>query len=432
MHDDNHYVQLIKVAKEIFEQHDEPANIRVVINENKRPVGEHARRYNSPMCDEVGVLMPNDNVNNRDIVLHYRDGSLQRISELHRGYDPLQYPLLFSYGTDGWHINLKLANGRKLTAMVYYRYHIMVRQQVPVLLKAKRLFQQFLVDAYCKIETERLQFLRREQKALRADCYQDLRDAIVDGDDDPRNVTLPDVVQLPDTMGTFVDSKEKLVSRVYPDLLSNFRDLAWLYERCILAPLNKTTHSINMTLVEQLPGDCCDYRSLDTIPDESQAVHFPTEFLNSLEVSGLPQHLLLLKVGAPIIILRSLDSPRVTNGTRCVVTKLSANTVEAKISHGRYAGHDIIIPHIPLIPSNSVLPFEFRRLQFPIALCFAMTINKSQGQTFKAVGLDLTDESFTHGMLYVALSRVGSADRLTLLVRGDCKTRNVVYSEVFR
>ena len=117
--------------------------------------------------------MPNDNVNNRDIVLHYRNGSLQRISELHRGYDPLQYPLLFSYGTDRWHINLKLANGRKLTAMVYYRYHIMVRQQVPVLLKAKRLFQQFLVDAYCKIETERLQFLRREQKSLRADCYQD-------------------------------------------------------------------------------------------------------------------------------------------------------------------------------------------------------------------------------------------------------------------
>ena len=76
LHDDNHYVQLIKVAKEIFEQHDEPANIRVVINENKRPVGEHARRYNSPMCDEVGVLMRNDNVNNRDIVLHYRDGSL--------------------------------------------------------------------------------------------------------------------------------------------------------------------------------------------------------------------------------------------------------------------------------------------------------------------------------------------------------------------
>ena len=72
--------------------------------------------------------------------------------------------------------------------MVYYRYHIMVKRNVSVLLRATRLFQQYLVDAYCKIETERLQFLRREQTALRADCYQDLRDAILDGDGDPSNV----------------------------------------------------------------------------------------------------------------------------------------------------------------------------------------------------------------------------------------------------
>ena len=108
---------------------------------------------------------------NRDIVLHYRDGGLQCISELHRGYDPLQYPPIFSHGTDGWHINLKLAN---VTALVYYRYHIMVRHNVSVLLKAQRLFQKFLVDLYCKIETERLQFLRHEQKALHAECYQEL------------------------------------------------------------------------------------------------------------------------------------------------------------------------------------------------------------------------------------------------------------------
>ena len=114
-----------------------------------------------------------------------------------------------------------------------------------------------------------------------------------------------------------------------------------------------------------------------------------------------------------------------------MITKLSTNTIDAKISHGKHAGHDIIIPRIPLIPSNSMLPFEFRRVQFPVSPCFAMTINKSQGQTFKAVGVDMTDESFTHGMLYVALSRVGSPDCLTLLVRENCKIRNVVYSEVF-
>ena len=64
----------------------------------------------------------------------------------------------------------------------------MVRQTVSVLLCAKWLFLQYLVDAYCKIETERLQFLRREQTSLRADSYQDLWDAILDRDGDPSNV----------------------------------------------------------------------------------------------------------------------------------------------------------------------------------------------------------------------------------------------------
>ena len=77
--------------------------------------------------------MPNDSTNNRDIVLHYRVGGLKHISELHRNYNPLQHPLLFPCGTDGLYVNLKLKSGRKLTAMVYYHYRIMIRQNVSVL-----------------------------------------------------------------------------------------------------------------------------------------------------------------------------------------------------------------------------------------------------------------------------------------------------------
>jgi len=165
LHESNHYVEVFKVAKEIFEQEDTPTNVKIVINEIKRSLGEHSRGYNSPLSDEIGVLMPNDATNNRDIVLHYRDGGLKHISKLHRSYDPLQYPLLSPHGTNGWHINLKLQNGRKLTTMVYYHY-LMVRQNVSVLLKGKWLFQQYLVDAYYKIEMEQLQFLRYEQTTL--------------------------------------------------------------------------------------------------------------------------------------------------------------------------------------------------------------------------------------------------------------------------
>ena len=110
----------------------------------------------------------------------------------------------------------------------------------------------------------------------------------------------------------------------------------------------------------------------------------------------MPSYQLLLKVGAPIIILRSLDPPKVTNGTRCIVTSLSSNIINAKISSGRYKGEEVTIPRIPLIPSDSTLPFQFRRLQFPIPLCFAMTINKSQGQSLKAVGINLTSLTVFH------------------------------------
>ena len=156
--------------------------------------------------------------------------------------------------------------------------------------------------------------------------------------------------------------------------------MPWLFERCILAPLNETTRTINTTLVAQLLGEPVEYRSLDSVLDESQVVHFLVEFFKLLRGVRISFVLALI---VPIIILCSLDPPRVTIDTRCIITKVSGNTIEARISHGRYAGHDIIIPRIPLIPSNSTLPFEFRYLQFSITLCFPMTINKAKVKLLK-------------------------------------------------
>ena len=85
----------LQTNQRIFEQQDGHTNIKIVINENRRPSGEHSRRYNSPLSDELAVLMPNNNMSNRDVVLHYRDGDLGHISELHWSYDPLQYQLRF-------------------------------------------------------------------------------------------------------------------------------------------------------------------------------------------------------------------------------------------------------------------------------------------------------------------------------------------------
>ena len=77
------------------------------------------------------------------------------------------------------------------------------------------------------------------------------------------------------------------------------------------------------------------------------------------------------------------------NGSCLVVMRLTDRVIEAQILCGDHAGELAFIPHLTLNPSTSELPFIFKRRQFPLHVAFAMTINKSQGQSLKHVGLDL-------------------------------------------
>lgn len=121
------------------------------------------------------------------------------------------------------------------------------------------------------------------------------------------------------------------------------------------------------------------------------------------------------------------NPPKLCNGTRLQIKAHHKNVVEATVITGCARGDTVFIPRIPLIPSD--YPFEFKRVQFPLKLCFTMTINKSQGQSFKMAGIDLSEDCFSHGQLYVACSRVSSANSLVILApKGN--TTNVVYREV--
>ena len=123
LHQCNHYVQLLKTVHEFLEQSDNVHECQVMINEDQRPLGEHARQFNASISNDIGMLMPNQPINNRDIVLRHRDEKqVQQVSELHRAYDAHQYPLLFSHGTDGYSIYLRQCNGKKVTQMAYVVY----------------------------------------------------------------------------------------------------------------------------------------------------------------------------------------------------------------------------------------------------------------------------------------------------------------------
>lgn len=81
-----------------------------------------------------------------------------------------------------------------------------------------------------------------------------------------------------------------------------------------------------------------------------------------------------------------------------------------------------------MIPTE--LPFQFKRLQFPVKLAFGITINKAQGQTINIAGIDLTTQCFSHGQLYVALSRVTSKNNLFVYTGNQTNATNVVYKEI--
>ena len=95
--------------------------------------------------------------------------------------------------------------------------------------------------------------------------------------------------------------------------------------------------------MSKLPSQSKVYKSFDTIPDPTQAVHYPIEFLNSLEFPGVPSHFLELKVGAPIMLLRNLDPPRLCNGTRLAVKQLLPHIIEATIMAGTFKGNHLKI-----------------------------------------------------------------------------------------
>ncbi|XP_019157202.1 PREDICTED: uncharacterized protein LOC109153796, partial [Ipomoea nil] len=167
-----------------------------------------ARTYNLPQVSEVAALIVGDldtSIGERDIIVQSKGGHLQRITELNPSYLPLQYPILFPYGEDGYREDIAFADvvGRRssggrqrISPREFFCYRIQSRQSAPsTILFAKRLFQQFVVDGYTMVESGRLIYIRTHQKSLRCESYSGLTDALTRGEISPaaqgRRIILP-------------------------------------------------------------------------------------------------------------------------------------------------------------------------------------------------------------------------------------------------
>jgi ATP-dependent exoDNAse (exonuclease V) alpha subunit len=201
---------------------------------------------------------------------------------------------------------------------------------------------------------------------------------------------------------------------------------------------------MNREIINLLPGQEHIYCSADSIisEDPNDTLNFPIEFLNEQMPSGTPPHLLKLKKGVIIMLLRNLNPKKgMCNGTRLIIEELDRHFIKAKIISECNKGDLVLIPRIDMAPTDTTLPFVLKRRQFPVMPAYAITINKSQGQSFDYVGIKLQTAVFSHGQLYVALSRSRNSQQVKVFIEPNPQqgpllndhrqfTRNVVFTEV--
>ncbi|XP_058808584.1 uncharacterized protein LOC131674091 [Phymastichus coffea] len=131
--------------------------------------GADRRRYNFQRVNEVAAIfsttadgeIPESYVT----IKNKNTKSLQYVSTMDPNVEPWIYPLFYPYGTQGWHKNLTRTSNSHTTK---YEFNPFIR--------GGRLFQQWIVDSYVKVEKDHIQYCKDHQKELRADTYKGLSD----------------------------------------------------------------------------------------------------------------------------------------------------------------------------------------------------------------------------------------------------------------
>ena len=116
---------------------------------------------------------------------------------------------------------------------------------------------------------------------------------------------------------------------------------------------------INDLIAQRIPGEVLTYLSADSVaPQDDQAIPYSEEVLNILTPPGMPPHVLHLKIGVPVIVLRNLDpSSGLCNGTGSIVRRLRRNVILGEIVGGAHNGEEAHIPSIAMSTNGYRWPF---------------------------------------------------------------------------
>ena len=112
-------------------------------------------------------------------------------------------------------------------------------------------------------------------------------------------------------------------------MAQHINDPSWFANRAILTPKNADVDTLNDDIIERINCDMQNLYSTDTVSAEDNSAIYPPEFLNSLNISGLPPHKLRLKVGCTVMLLRNLDpSNHHCNGSRYIISEISTRVLK--------------------------------------------------------------------------------------------------------
>jgi hypothetical protein len=209
-------------------------------------------------------------------------------------------------------------------------------------------------------------------------------------------------------------SYDDLITKVYGDHFDSGNQ--------ILALTLDTCAEINRMCFARLPGVMVESPAADKYVDCSDRDAFPPDYVQSLAMKGAPPWMLQFKPGAKYMCIRNIDPVRgLINGTMLKLLSVGRNVIQVQILSGKSSGScDVLLRSMfTITPEASGLPFTILRSQYPIIPAYCLSIHKAQGQSLQKVGIVFESDPFTHGQLYVALSRVGGWDMVCTYYQGE-------------